>query len=195
VFTGIVEQSVPVIGIADGPRFKRLTIANAWGDVRGGESIAINGTCLTVAEINDGKLGFDVVLETLSLTNLGLLQIGDRVHVERALRVGDRIDGHFVQGHVDGTGKLLDKQFSPDCRLRISTPANIGKYIIPKGSICLDGVSLTIAGITPENFEVALIPMTISRTELANRPIGWPFNLEADVLSKTIVTWLERQRE
>src|SRR5687767_14995517 len=123
MFTGIVEQSVPVIGIADGPRFKRLTIANAWGDVRGGESIAINGTCLTVAEINDGKLGFDVVLETLSLTNLGLLHTGDRVHVERALRVGDRIDGHFVQGHVDATGKLIDKQSSPDCRLRVAMPA------------------------------------------------------------------------
>jgi riboflavin synthase len=195
VFTGIVEQSAPVIGIADGPGFKRLTIPNIWSDTRGGESIAINGSCLTVAEIHDGKLGFDIVAETLSLTNLGLLHIGDRVHVERALRVGDRIDGHFVQGHVDGTAKLLDKQLSPECRLRIQTPANIGKYIVPKGSICLDGVSLTIAGIAGDSFEVALIPTTISRTELANRAIGWPFNVEADVLSKTIVTWLERQQK
>lgn len=195
MFTGIVEQSVPVIGIADGPGFKRLTIANAWADIKGGESISINGACLTVADIQDGKLGFDVVQETLSLTNLGLLHIGDRVHVERALRVGDRIDGHFVQGHVDGTAKLLDKQFSPDCRLRLESPPQIAKYIIPKGSISIDGVSLTIAAIAPEHFEVALIPTTLSRTELANRPIHWPFNIEADVLSKTIVTWLERQQK
>jgi riboflavin synthase len=194
VFTGIVEQSVPVIAIADGPRFKRLTIANAWGDVRAGESIAINGCCLTVADIGDGKLGFDVVLETLSLTNLGLLHVGDRVHVERALRVGDRIDGHFVQGHVDGTAKLLDKQTSPDCRLRIQTPPSLAKYIIPKGSICIDGVSLTIAAIAQDYFEVALIPTTISRTELVNRPMNWPFNLEADILAKTIVSQLERQQ-
>jgi riboflavin synthase len=195
VFTGIVEQSVAVVGIADGPRFKRLTIANPWQDVRPGESISINGACLTVAEILDAKLGFDVVLETLSRTNLGLLRMGDRVHLERALRVGDRIDGHFVQGHIDGTAKLLDKQFDPDCRLRMESSPAISKYIIPKGSVAIDGVSLTIAGIAADHFEVALIPTTISRTELANRPIGWPFNIETDVLSKTIVSWLERQQK
>jgi len=183
-----------VIGIADGPGFKRLTIPNIWSDTRGGESIAINGTCLTVAEIHDGKLGFDIVQETLSLTNLGLLHIGDRVHVERALRVGDRIDGHFVQGHVDGTAKLLDKQLAPDCRLRIQSPPHLAKYLIPKGSICIDGVSLTIAAISPAYSEVALIPTTISRTELVNRPMNWPFNLEADVLAKTIISHLERQQ-
>jgi len=193
VFSGIVEQSVPVANIADGPRFKRLTIPNPWTDVRGGESIAINGCCLTVAELMDDRIGFDVVLETLSRTNLGLLRVGDRVHVERSLRVGDRIDGHFVQGHIDGTARLLDRHTESECRLRIENPPALGKYIIPKGSVSIDGVSLTIATIGADFFEVALIPTTMSRTELANRAMGWPFNIETDVLSKTIISWLERQ--
>jgi len=194
VFTGIVEQSVVVANIADGPRFKRITIPNPWSDVRGGESISVNGCCLTVAEIMEGKIGFDVVIETLSRTNLGLLRIGDRVHLERALRVGDRIDGHFVQGHVDGTARLLDKQMETECRLRIENPAEVAKYIIPKGSVSIDGVSLTIAAIGADFFEVALIPTTTSRTELANREMGWPFNLETDILAKTIIAHLERQQ-
>jgi len=193
VFTGIVEQSVVVANIADGPRFKRITIPNPWSDVRGCESISVNGCCLTVAEMMEGRIGFDVVIETLSRTNLGLLRIGDRVHLERALRAGDRIDGHFVQGHVDGTARLLDRRMEAECRLRIENPAEVAKYIVPKGSVAIDGVSLTIAAIGADFFEVALIPTTISRTELANRAMGWPFNIETDVLSKTIVTWLERQ--
>lgn len=186
---------MPIANVVDGPRFKRVTIPNPWADVRGGESISVNGCCLTVAEMMEGSLGFDVVIETLSRTNLGLLSIGDRVHLERSLRAGDRIDGHFVQGHVDGTAKLLDRQMEPECRLRIENPPALAKYIIPKGSVSIDGVSLTIAAIGADWFEVALIPTTISRTELANREIGWPFNIETDVLSKTIVTWLERRGE
>ena len=195
MFTGIVEQSVAIANVADGPRFKRITIPNPWDDVRAGESIAVNGVCLTVAEMMEGRIGFDVVMETLSRTNLGLLRIGDRVHLERLLRVGDRIDGHFVQGHVDATGKLLDKQMEPECRLRLENPQALAKYIIPKGSVSIDGVSLTIASIGSDDFEVALIPTTIARTELANRAIGWPFNIETDVLSKTIISWLERQEK
>ena len=189
-----MEQSVAVANIADGPRFKRVTIPNPWSDVRGGESISVNGCCLTVAELMEGRIGFDVVIETLSRTNLGLLRIGDRVHLERALRVGDRIDGHFVQGHVDGTARLLDKQMEAECRLKIENPAEVAKYIVPKGSVAIDGVSLTIAAIGADFFEVALIPTTISRTELANREMGWPFNLEADILAKTIISHLERQQ-
>jgi len=195
VFTGIIEQSVPVANIVDGPRFKRMTIPNPWADVRGGESISVNGCCLTVAEMMEGKIGFDVVIETLSRTNLGLLRNGDRVHLERSLRAGDRIDGHFVQGHVDGTARLIDRQMEPECRLRIENPPSLAKYIIPKGSVSIDGVSLTIASIGADFFEVALIPTTVSRTELANRDVGWPFNVETDVLSKTIVSWLERREK
>jgi riboflavin synthase len=109
MFTGIVEKTTHVIAVTDAPIFRRLTFASNWTDVRNGESIAVNGVCLTVAEISPGELGFDVIAETLSKTNLGLLQQGDDVHVERALRVGDRLDGHFVQGHVDGTARLIEQ--------------------------------------------------------------------------------------
>jgi riboflavin synthase len=194
MFTGIIEKSVRLIGVAAGPKFRRLTLAAGWPDLSGGESIAVNGCCLTVAEIGEGTLGFDVIAETLGKTNLGLLEAGDQVHVERALRVGDRIDGHFVQGHIDGTATLVDRIDSDsETRLVIEAPAELAKYLVPKGSVAIDGVSLTIAAVSGTRFELALIPTTLQITALGHRPVGWPFNLEVDMLSKTIVTWLERQ--
>jgi len=194
MFTGIIEKTVRVIGVADGPHFRRVTIASDWQDVRDGESVAVNGVCLTVAERPPGELGFDVIAETLARTNLGLLGPGDAVHVERSLRVGDRIDGHFVQGHVDGPAHLL-RQVSDDkeWRLVLETTKELARYVIPKGSVALDGVSLTIAKVSGSVFEVALIPTTLRLTELGRRPVGWPYNLEADILSKTVVAHLERQ--
>ena len=193
MFTGIVEKSVQVVGIAKGPKFTRVTLASDWPDVRSGESVAVNGACLTVAEIGQGQIGFDVIAETLSKTNLGLVKAGDRVHVERAMRVGDRIDGHFVQGHVDGTARLVERLANEqEWRLVVEAPLELMKYVVPKGSVCMDGVSLTVAGLSNAGFEVALIPKTLAVTELGNREICWPYNLEADVLSKTIISWLER---
>ncbi len=158
-----------------------------------GESVAVNGACLTVAEPARGELQFDVVPETLGKTNLGLLKAGDRVHVERSLRVGDRIDGHFVQGHVDGTANVV-RQVSADgdWRLVLEASAALMKYIIPKGSVTLDGVSLTIAAVREREFEVALIPTTLQLTNLGGLAIGWPVNLECDILTKTVVATLER---
>ena len=195
MFTGIVERTVRVIGAADGPKFRRLTVAADWPDVRDGESVAVNGVCLTVAERSPGQLGFDVVKETLARTNLGQLQGGDEVHVERSLRVGDRIDGHFVQGHVDGVA-VLREQIANDneWRLTLEPPRVLMPYVIPKGSVALDGVSLTVASLTPTTFDVALIPTTVTMTALARRAVGWRFNLESDILSKTVVAWLERQK-
>jgi riboflavin synthase len=194
MFTGIIEKTVRVIGVADGPMFRRLTLAGHWNDLRDGESIAVNGVCLTVAERPPGEVGFDVIQETLNKTNLGLLKSGDEVHVERSLRVGDRLDGHFVQGHVDGTASLLEQITNQkEFRLRLQAPRHIAKYLTPKGSVALDGVSLTIACVDGDRFEVALIPTTVQLTALGRRAAGWPFNLEADIISKTIVSWLERQ--
>src|SRR4051812_7708681 len=197
MFTGIVERTVHIVGVAHGPKFTRLTLARPqeWEDVADGESIAVNGVCLTVAERAAGEVGFDVIAETLCRTNLGLLQGGDAVHVERSLRVGDRISGHFVQGHVDGTAKLLDQRAdAEEWRLTLEAPAPLAKYLVPKGSVTLDGVSLTLAAVDRERFEVALIPTTQRLTTLGRRDVGWPFNLECDVLAKTIVAALERQR-
>ena len=195
MFTGIVERSVRVIGVARTPKFNRITLAFQWDDVRPGNSVAVNGVCLTVAELAPGEVGFDVVQETLDKTNLKLVQQGDEVHVERALRAGDHIDGHFVQGHVDGTAPLLEQVSDErEWRLRCLAPPELAKFLVPKGSVCLDGVSLTLAAVRGNEFEVALIPTTVCRTTLARRPVGWPFNLETDVISKTVVSWLERQR-
>jgi riboflavin synthase len=195
MFTGIVQRIARVAAISDGTGFVRLNLAMQFDDVKLGESIAVNGVCLTVAEITPPTIGFDVIPETLDKTNLGLLKAGDEVNIERSLRAGDRIDGHFVQGHVDGVAKLVDQTTGEkEWRLAVHPPAELMKFVAPKGSVAIDGVSLTVASITAKGFEVALIPTTLRITTLATRPIGWPFNLEADVLSKTIVSYLERQQ-
>jgi riboflavin synthase len=192
MFTGIVEKTVRIIGVAQGPMFRRITLAPGWTDIQHGQSIAINGVCLTVAEISGSEIGFDVIKETLDKTNLGLLGNGDEVNVERALRVGDRIDGHFVQGHVDGVALLLKQVASEaEWRLTLEAPHQLMKYLVPKGSICIDGVSLTIAAVHANQFEVALIPTTLKLTTLPRRNIGWPFNVEADIIGKQIVRYLE----
>jgi riboflavin synthase len=198
MFTGIIEKTIRVIGIADAPRFRRLTLSNTWNDAKLGDSIAVNGVCLTIAEMPaPDELGFDVIAETLDKTNLGLLNPGDVVNVERSLRAGDRFDGHFVQGHVDGVSKLLDvKAGSDEWRLTIECPPHLAKYLVPKGSVAIDGVSLTLAAVHRGGvFEVALIPTTLNLTTLGQKQPGWPFNLEADVLAKTIVSFLERREE
>ena len=194
MFTGIVERSVRVASVSDGTGFRRLNLAADFSDAKRGESVAVNGVCLTIAELSRGLLAFDVVPETLAKTNLGVLQAGDMVHVERSLRVGDRIDGHFVQGHVDGPALLLEQTgggAGNEVRLRCETSMELAKYVVPKGSVCLDGVSLTVATVQGNVFEVALIPTTLQLTRLGTRAKGWPFNFEADVISKTIVHQLE----
>ena len=195
MFTGIVEKTVRLIGAVAGPKFRRLTFALDWPDVRDGESVAVNGVCLTVASRAPGEIGFDVVKETLDKTNLGQLQAGDEVHVERSLRVGDRVDGHFVQGHADGVA-ILVKQIADEqeWRLTLEPPRELMKFVVPKGSVTLDGVSLTVASVGAGTFDVALIPTTVNVTALARRPLGWRYNLEADILSKTVVSWLERTK-
>jgi len=193
MFSGIIERSVRVIGVSQGPSFRRLTLASHWTDVADGESIAVNGVCLTVASQEPGEVGFDVVKETLSRTNLGILKEGDLVHVERSLRVGDRVSGHFVQGHVDGIARLEEQGVSggDEWRLVLECQPDLAMYLIPKGSVAIDGVSLTIAAVNGNHFEVALIPTTLQITALGRRPVGWPFNIEADILTKTVVTWMQ----
>ncbi len=198
MFTGIVERSVRVASVSDGSGFRRLNLAVDWPETKQGQSVAVNGVCLTIAELSRGLLAFDIVPETLAKTNLGLLRAGEMVHVERSLRVGDRIDGHFVQGHVDGRALLLEQSGggragSDEVRLRCELPTDLAKYVVPKGSVCLDGVSLTVATAHGNTFEVALIPTTVQLTSLTSREKGWPFNFEADVLSKTIISFLERR--
>jgi len=196
MFTGIVEQTVNVASTADHAGGRRLSLALRWGDERAGESIAVNGCCLTVAEIGPEQLHFDVIQETLARTNLGRIAPGDRVHVERALRPTDRLDGHFVLGHVDGTAELVGREASPrETRLRLRVSEHLSRSVMPKGSVCLDGVSLTVAAVDGTDFDIALIPTTLARTALGERSIGWPMNFEADILVKSVVATLGRMTQ
>jgi riboflavin synthase len=195
MFTGIIERTARVVAVTPGAGFTRLIVTSDSSDIVHGESIAINGVCLTVAERGTGELHFDVIAETLAKTNLGLLKQGDSVHLERSLRVGDRISGHFVQGHIDGPATLVEQKSATDeVRLRLQVPTDLAPFIAPKGSVALDGVSLTVAALDGCFFEVALIPTTVALTNLLNHPLGYPYNFEADILSKTIVAYLARQR-
>ena len=195
MFTGIIHKTSKVVDVTDHPGGRRIVLTAPAASHVLGESIAINGACMTVAAIDatNRTLAFDVIRESLDKTNLGTLKSGEAVHVERSLRVGDPINGHFVQGHVDGTGKLLH-QTSTDTefRLRIQVPDAFAKYLIPKGSISLDGVSLTLANVNKNQFEVALIPTTLQLTTLAKKQVGYSFNLEFDSMAKTIISYLER---
>ncbi|HEX8915198.1 MAG TPA: riboflavin synthase [Humisphaera sp.] len=194
MFTGIVERSVRVTAHHPAPAGRRLVVATGWPDVKHGESIAVNGVCLTVADQpSPGTLAFDVIPETLDKTTLGSLQAGDEVHVERALRVGDRFDGHVVQGHVDAAAPVVAvKADEADWRVTVEAPADLAKYVVPKGSVTLDGVSLTVAAVDGPRFTVALIPTTLQITRLGSRKVGDRVNLECDVMTKTIVATMER---
>lgn len=193
MFTGIIERPARITATADHPGGKRITISHRWTDLAHGESISVNGCCLTVAEFDAGTATFDVIAETLDKSNLGGMSFGELVHVERALAANGRLDGHFVQGHVDTTAELIHVVANEaEWRLRVRVPEPFVKYLMPKGSVCIDGVSLTIADLDEDWFEVALIPTTLDRTALGQRAVGYMFNFEADILTKTIVTHLER---
>ena len=158
-----------------------------------GDSICVNGVCLTVASLENPGLGFDVISETLVKTNLGGLKPADRVNIEPSLKIGDRIDGHFVQGHVDGTAAI--EKLSRTARehvIWLRPQAHLLPCIIPKGSVSVDGVSLTVADISDATFSVALIPTTIERTTLGSLRVGDVVNIETDILVRTIIQALHR---
>jgi len=202
MFTGIIHKTARVLSTSVTSAGRRLVLHAPWTDHVFGESTAINGTCLTVASIDADptsptgtSLAYDVIPETLDKTNLAQLQPGDVVHIERSLRVGDAVDGHFVQGHVDGVGQLLAQTTTTgEWRMRIQTPPALAAYFIPKGSVAIDGVSLTLARVEPAFFEVTLIPTTLELTRLGTHSIGYSFNVECDQMAKTIISYLERIR-
>jgi riboflavin synthase len=184
VFTGIVREVGRVVEF-DGSRL----VVDAAAKAEAGDSVAVAGVCLTV--LDGSRLAFDVVPETLSRTTLGGLKAGDRVNIEPALRVGDPLGGHNVQGHVDGIGHVRGNLGEP---MWIDAPVEILRYCIEKGSITVDGVALTIAAIDDAGFAVALIPHTLAETTLGELQPGDPVNLEADVLAKYVERLLESRR-
>jgi riboflavin synthase len=191
MFTGLVREVGTVASMEDG----RLVVdapATAQG-VQLGDSIAIDGVCLTVVACDDSSLSFDAVPETLARTALGTLDQGSRVNLEPALRAGDALGGHYVQGHVDGVGAV--RSIEPEGegkRVRFDAPAELLRYIVEKGSIAVQGTSLTVAAVDETGFEVALIPHTLQETTLGELEPEQPVNLETDVLAKYVEKLLPR---
>jgi riboflavin synthase len=185
MFTGIVRE----VGTVDAFVGSRLVVAGSEtaGSVAIGDSVAVAGVCLTVVEGGNGRLAFDVVPETLSRTALGRLEPGDSVNLESALRVGDPLGGHVVQGHVDAVGRVRSVEPEEDSRrVWLDAPESVVRYCLEKGSIAVDGVSLTVAALDDDGFEVALIPHTLEATTLGRLQPGDPVNLETDVLAKVV---------
>ena len=201
MFTGIVAELGEVAAIEDRGDAARLTIRGSTEGVSPGESIAVNGVCLTVTGIMDGTFTADVMGETLNRSSLGALAPGAPVNLERAIRLADRLGGHLVQGHVDATGTVLSRTPSANWdQVRIGIPAKISRYVVEKGSIAVDGISLTVSALGDEDpktpgtwFEVCLIPETLNRTTLGARQPGDTVNLEVDVLAKYVEKLLARE--
>jgi len=191
VFTGIVEELGVIEGLEDQGDALRLTVRgpHVVTDAGLGDSIAVNGVCLTVAERDHETFTADVMRETLDKTSLGVLEPGSRVNLERAVTPTTRLGGHIVQGHVDATGTVVRRTPSEHWEVvEISVPAQIAHYLVAKGSVTVDGISLTVVGLDDEvgTFTVSLIPETLARTTLGFKEPGAPVNLEVDVIAKYV---------
>ncbi|SFB21651.1 riboflavin synthase alpha chain [Amycolatopsis marina] len=186
MFTGIVEELGEIVAVEQVPNAARVTIRGplVTSDAAHGDSIAVNGVCLTVVDVSGGDFSVDVVHETLERSSLAKIAVGDEVNLERATALGARLGGHIMQGHVDGTGTYLSRD--PQGLTRFALPPNLARYVVEKGSIAVDGVSLTVAGVSAEEFSIALIPTTLELTTLGRREPGDPVNLEVDVLAKYV---------
>ena len=189
MFTGIVEELGEVTSWEELPDAARLTVHGplVTSDAKHGDSIAVNGVCLTVVTNEGGSFTADVMRETLERSSLGALSVGSRVNLERAVRLQDRLGGHLVQGHVDGTGAIVSKSPSDHWTVvRVTLPADLDRYVVEKGSITVDGVSLTVTAVEPGWFEVSLIPTTLALTTLGAKGPDDPVNLEVDITAKYV---------
>ncbi|HWV26867.1 MAG TPA: riboflavin synthase [Aeromicrobium sp.] len=196
MFTGLVEEKGVVTALEPMGDSVRLSVRGAvvTTDAGHGDSIAVNGCCLTVTAIDDDTFSADVMAESLAKTSLGDLAVGDEVNLERAVAAGQRLGGHIVQGHVDGTGRLIDREHTPHWDvLRFRLPRDLARYLVPKGSVTVDGTSLTVVDVVDDDtaiggawFSVSLIPTTLADTVLGARSPGDRVNLEVDILAKYV---------
>lgn len=188
MFTGIIEAVGTIISINNHGDDKSITISFAGlnpGDLKAGDSIAINGVCLTITELNREQFGVDVSAETLSCTTLNTVNPGSKVNLERALRLSDRLHGHLVSGHVDGVGIIMERTNDARSeRFRIEYPESIQRYISKKGSVCIDGVSLTINDKQDNSFVVNIIPHTLQNTIFSDYQPGTKVNIEVDIIAR-----------
>tara|TARA_B100000678_G_scaffold262860_1_gene245314 strand:- start:122 stop:697 length:576 start_codon:yes stop_codon:yes gene_type:complete len=191
VFTGIVEEVGVVAKISDNGMTVLAT--KVTEDLKLGDSIAVNGTCLTAVSFGRTEFSVDLSPETVRRTSLGRLSVGGPVNLERALLASDRMGGHIVQGHVDGTGRIMSTKRDGDSTIfRIRVPKRLNRYIVEKGFVAVDGISLTVVKIGASSFTLAVIPYTLKNTNLAALSVGDRVNLEADILAKYVESLLDR---
>jgi len=185
---GVVAASTP----AAGGRMLEIDADGYWEGLTAGASVAIDGVCLTLTRAAGGRASFDVVAETLRCSTLGDLRPGDRVNLQKCMIVGERVDGHFVQGHVDAIATVAEvEDDAAESRWWFDLPEEAMKYIALKGSVAIDGISLTVAAVRPGGFAVALIPTTLARTTIRGKKIGAKVNIETDMIARSVVHYLE----
>ena len=197
MFTGIIEEMGVVQSLARGVKSARLTVMarTVMGDLAVGDSVTVNGVCLTVASRTEEAFSSDLSPETLGVTNLGALSAGDAVNLERAVRFNARMGGHLVSGHIDGIGRIRGRRQEEDALfLSIELPRELARYCVKKGSITVDGISLTINQTADQSIEVAVIPHTAKVTTLGLKGVGSPVNLECDLIGKYVERLLESER-
>ncbi len=194
MFTGIIE------GLGRIKKFDKNTknrsaakmeidLGNLARGLKVGDSVAINGVCLTTTNISKTLVEFEMISETIKRTNLGTLEAGDRVNIERSLKVGERMEGHFVLGHVDGTGKIIKiEELSKEVKIWIELPKELTRYVVKKGSITIDGISLTLVDVIKNKISVCIIPHTMKITNLSSKKIGDKVNIETDILGKYTIS-------
>ncbi len=198
MFTGLVVEMGSVVSLVKKGGGARLFLsADRLGpDAKLGDSIAVNGTCLTVVEIKGATLAFDLSDETLRSSNLGELKVNDRVNLEPALRASDRLGGHFVTGHIDGVGLIRSKSREGDVyKIIIGTDAGIADYLVEKGSVAVDGISLTVVDVLRDGFSLVIIPHTAQLTTIGFKGTGSRVNVEADILGKYVARYLKKGRD
>ncbi len=193
MFTGLVEEIGKVTYFKKSPEGALLTVETTLVDIKIGDSVAVNGACLTVVEVKQGKISFELSPETLERTNLKFLKIGDFVNLERALKVGDRLGGHIVQGHIDFTAKITSfRNLGKHRELIIEIPPGWEKYFVEKGSVALDGISLTVNTVQGNKVSINIIPHTYENTNLKFKKVGDLLNVETDIVGKYVVNYLEK---
>lgn len=193
VFTGLIEDLGTVLGVEAVPQGVRLSVATRFSDLNHGDSVAVDGVCLTAVKLAQGQFTADVSAETLSKTTLGALHTGDRVNLERPMALGDRLGGHLVLGHVDGVGELVSREpVGEGFRFVLRLPAGLARLVVSKGSIALDGISLTVNELLdPDKISLFIIPETLRATTWGAKGPGAPVNVEADILGKHVARLLQ----
>lgn len=193
MFTGIIRELGTVQDVVPEPDAMRITIQSGFESLRPGDSIAVNGACLTALEVHKNSWTMRLMQETLQKTNLGSLRQGTPINLERSLLPTQRLDGHFVMGHIDGVATVTAITAVGDDRIfTFEPPAPLMKYVVPKGSVALDGVSLTVVDVSETTFTVSIMPYTLSHTTFGTASIGSPINIEVDILGKYVERLVSR---